>query len=112
MFVAVLRNATCRPSGVIRGEWDPPINIAGAVEAIRAGAVDYLVKPFDLEELPIRFAQAKRVQQSKRADEYRRGQEAEQGQRRLEHRPVPYRCRQHDDRCRRNRTGHLPDRRL
>jgi two-component system response regulator AtoC len=51
--------------------------IAGAVEAMRAGAVDYLVKPFDPEELPLRLAHARKASQAKRADEFRRGQEAE-----------------------------------
>src|SRR5688572_948825 len=51
--------------------------VAGAVEALRAGAADYLVKPFDLEELPVRLAQARRNRQAKRADEFRRGQENE-----------------------------------
>ncbi len=51
--------------------------ITGAIEALRAGAADYLVKPFDSEELPVRFAQARRTRQSKRADEFRRGQENE-----------------------------------
>jgi len=51
--------------------------IAGAVEAIRAGAADYLVKPFELEELPLRLAQARRSRQTKRADEFRRAQESE-----------------------------------
>ncbi len=51
--------------------------VAGAVEALRAGAADYLVKPFDPEELPVRLAQARRGAQAKRADEFRRGQEAE-----------------------------------
>ena len=51
--------------------------VTGAVEALRAGAADYLVKPFDPDELPLRFAQARRVRQSKRADEFRRGQETE-----------------------------------
>ncbi|PTX99029.1 sigma-54 dependent transcriptional regulator [Opitutus sp. ER46] len=51
--------------------------VAGAVEAIRAGASDYLVKPFDPQELPVRFAQARRARQAKRVDEFRRGQEAE-----------------------------------
>ena len=51
--------------------------VAGAVEAVRAGAADYLVKPFDLHELPVRFAQARRTLQVKRADEFRRGQENE-----------------------------------
>jgi len=51
--------------------------IAGAVEALRAGAADYLVKPFDFEELPLRLAHARRSRQAKRADEFRRGQENE-----------------------------------
>jgi DNA-binding NtrC family response regulator len=51
--------------------------ITGAVEALRAGAADYLVKPFDPDELPVRVAQARRHRQTKRADEFRRGQENE-----------------------------------
>ena len=51
--------------------------VAGAVEAVRAGAADYLVKPFDPEELPVRMAQARRNRQARRADEFRRGQEGE-----------------------------------
>lgn len=51
--------------------------VAGAVEAVRAGAADYLVKPFDLDELPLRFASARKSRQSKRADEFKRGQESE-----------------------------------
>ena len=51
--------------------------VAGAVAALRAGAADYLVKPFDPEELPVRLAQARKGLQAKRADEFRRGQEAE-----------------------------------
>ena len=51
--------------------------IAGAVEAMRAGALDYLVKPFDPEELPLRFAHARRSSQAKRVDEFKRGQEAD-----------------------------------
>jgi DNA-binding NtrC family response regulator len=47
------------------------------VEALRAGAADYLVKPFDFEELPLRLAHARRSRQTKRADEFRRGQENE-----------------------------------
>ena len=46
--------------------------IAGAVEAMRLGAADYLSKPFDLEELPVRVLRARRMQQARRADEFRR----------------------------------------
>ena len=51
--------------------------VAGAVEALQAGAADYLVKPFDPEELTVRFSQARRTRQTRRADEFRRGQESE-----------------------------------
>ena len=51
--------------------------VAGAVEALRAGAADYLVKPFDPEEFAVRFAQARRQRHERRADEHRRGQESE-----------------------------------
>lgn len=49
--------------------------IQGAVQALRAGAADYLTKPFDPEELPVRFGQARRQLQTKRANEFKRGQE-------------------------------------
>lgn len=51
--------------------------VSGAVEAVRAGAADYLVKPFDPEELPVRLAQARRSRGARRADEFRRRQEGE-----------------------------------
>jgi len=51
--------------------------VQGAIEALRAGAADYLVKPFEAQELPVRLAQARRSLHVKRADEFRRGQEEE-----------------------------------
>ncbi len=51
--------------------------VAGAIDALRAGAADYLVKPFEFEELPVRLSHARRARQVKRADEFRRGQESE-----------------------------------
>jgi two-component system, NtrC family, response regulator AtoC len=50
--------------------------VAGAVEAMRLGALDYLVKPFDALELPLVIARARRAKQSSRAEEHRREDEA------------------------------------
>jgi DNA-binding NtrC family response regulator len=46
--------------------------VAGAVEAMRLGALDYLVKPFDPAELPLVLARARRARQNARLDEHRR----------------------------------------
>jgi len=51
--------------------------IAGAVESMRLGALDYLVKPFDPLELSLVIARARRAKQTSRAAEHRR--EAESG---------------------------------
>ncbi len=53
--------------------------VSGAVEAIQLGAADYLVKPFDLEELPLRIMRARRAQQGKRAAEFGRSENAVSG---------------------------------
>ncbi len=46
--------------------------VAGAVEAIRLGATDYLVKPFDPGELPLVIARAQRTRNRVRLDEQQR----------------------------------------
>jgi DNA-binding NtrC family response regulator len=46
--------------------------VAEAVEAMRLGALEYLVKPFDAEELPLVIKRAQRVRQAARVEEHRR----------------------------------------
>lgn len=46
--------------------------VAGAVEAMRLGAVDYLVKPFDPVELPVVIERARRARQAVRLEEHQR----------------------------------------
>lgn len=48
--------------------------VADAVEAMQLGALDYLVKPFNPQELPVVIERARRVRQSARGDEHRRQQ--------------------------------------
>lgn len=45
--------------------------VAGAVEAMRRGAADYLVKPFDPDELAVRLARARRDRSSRRSEQHR-----------------------------------------
>jgi DNA-binding NtrC family response regulator len=49
--------------------------VAGAVEAMRLGALDYLVKPFDPLELPLVIARVRRSRQTSRAEEHRRDEQ-------------------------------------
>jgi len=49
--------------------------IAGAVEAMRLGALDYLVKPFDPLELPLVINRVRRSKQNARAAEHAREEE-------------------------------------
>jgi DNA-binding NtrC family response regulator len=54
--------------------------VAGAVEAMKRGAADYLVKPFDLDELAVRFARARRERGSRRGEQHRKETEAAEEQ--------------------------------
>jgi two-component system, NtrC family, response regulator AtoC len=47
-------------------------NVEGAVEAMKLGAMDYLVKPFNPAELPLVMARARRARQDARREEHRR----------------------------------------
>lgn len=49
--------------------------VRGAVEAMRAGAADYLSKPFDPAELPLVFTRVRRHRQAQRIEEHRREDE-------------------------------------
>jgi len=49
--------------------------VAGAVEAMRLGALDYLTKPFEPGELPLVFQRVRRRRQTERLEEFRREDE-------------------------------------
>lgn len=53
--------------------------VSGAVEAMRLGAADYLVKPFEAEEIPLVLERARRSRQSARVEEHRRSDRAREG---------------------------------
>jgi two-component system, NtrC family, response regulator AtoC len=53
--------------------------ISGAVDAMRLGALDYLVKPFDLGQLPLVINRARRSKQNERLDEHRRSDVSQSG---------------------------------
>src|SRR5213593_3100332 len=57
-------------SGIIVMTAEGGVN--GAVEAMRLGALDYLVKPFDLAELPLVIGRARQTKKMARLDEHRR----------------------------------------
>jgi two-component system, NtrC family, response regulator AtoC len=74
----LLRNKIFPPStGVIVMTADG--GISGAVEAMRLGALDYLVKPFDLGQLPLVINRARRAKQTERLDEHRRSDAFQSG---------------------------------
>jgi len=50
--------------------------VAGAVEAMRLGAADYLVKPFDRDELAVRLQRARRDRGERRGRQHRAEQAA------------------------------------
>src|SRR6185295_8236519 len=54
--------------------------VTGAVEAMRLGALDYLVKPFDPGELPLVVARARRARQAARLEEHRRSDTTQSGE--------------------------------
>jgi len=53
--------------------------VAGAVEAMKLGAIDYLVKPFEPAVLPLVMRRARQARQSARAAEHARSTEPEAG---------------------------------
>ncbi len=55
-------------------------SVGVAVDAMRDGAADYLVKPFDPLELPLIFRRARRNRQTARIEEHRRTQESAEGE--------------------------------
>lgn len=64
------------PASVITVVMTAEGGVAGAVEAMRRGATDYLVKPFDLEELAVRLARARRDRSTRRGEQHRKETEA------------------------------------
>ncbi len=57
---------------VMTGDGD----VAGAVNAMKLGAADYLVKPFDLTELPLVLSRTRITRKKERVEEHTRTEEA------------------------------------
>ena len=53
--------------------------VEGAVESMRLGALDYLVKPFDPALLPLVMRRARQLRQTSRVAEHERGEEEQGG---------------------------------
>ena len=74
----LLKEKACSPhTGVIVMTAEG--GVAGAVEAMRLGALDYLVKPFEVGQLSLVISRARRCKQSERIDEHRRNDETHSG---------------------------------
>ena len=67
------------PASVVAVVMTAEGGVNGAVEAMRRGAVDYLVKPFDLEELAVRLARARRSRGALRGEQHRKAEEEKSG---------------------------------
>lgn len=63
------------PASVVTVVMTAEGGVAGAVEAMRRGAADYLVKPFDLDELAVRLARARRDRGTKRGEQHKQANE-------------------------------------
>jgi len=64
------------PANVVTVVMTAEGGVSGAVEAMRHGAADYLVKPFDLDELAVRLARARRDRGVRRSEQHRKEKEA------------------------------------
>src|SRR5688572_16561508 len=64
------------PASVITIVMTAEGGVAGAVEAMRHGAADYLVKPFDLDELAVRLARARRDRTARRGQQHKQAAES------------------------------------
>jgi DNA-binding NtrC family response regulator len=63
------------PASVVTVVMTAEGGVAGAVEAMRRGAADYLVKPFDLDELGVRLARARRDRSTRRSEQHKQAAE-------------------------------------
>ncbi len=64
------------PASVVAVVMTAEGGVAGAVEAMRRGAADYLVKPFDLDELAVRLVRARQGRGARRGQQHREEKQA------------------------------------